>query len=43
MTEPVYFATNNGDIAGGEVMLFNLAGACRELGCTVAILSLIHI
>lgn len=37
MTEPVYFATNNGDIAGGEVMLFNLAGAARELGCTVAI------
>lgn len=30
-------ATNNGDIAGGEVMLFAIAAAARELGCRVTV------
>lgn len=38
MTDPrIAFATNNGDIAGGEVMLFALAEAARELGCDVTV------
>lgn len=32
-------ATNNGDIAGGEVMLFAIAEAARELGCAVTIVA----
>lgn len=33
----IAFATNNGDIGGGEVMLFALARAARDLGVTVTV------
>lgn len=35
----VSFVTNNGDIAGGEVMLFAMARAARDLGCEVSIVA----
>lgn len=35
----VTFATNAGDIAGGEVMLLQLAAASRDLGCAVTIVT----
>lgn len=34
----IAIATNNGDIGGGEVMLLNIAGALRELGCAVTVI-----
>lgn len=36
---PVAFATNNGDIAGGEVMLFAMAQAAREAGYQVTVVA----
>lgn len=39
MTGTVTFATNNGDIAGGEVMLFAMAEAARSLGCPVTVVA----
>lgn len=36
-SSPIAIATNNGDIGGGEVMLFNLARAMRSLGYPVTI------
>lgn len=35
----ITFATNNGDVAGGEVMLLALAGAARDLGHDVAVVA----
>ncbi len=35
----IWFASNRGDIAGGEVMLFNLAEAARELDYQVGIVA----
>lgn len=34
---PLFIATNNGDIGGGEVMLLNIARAARSLGHSVTI------
>lgn len=42
MDNTISFATNNGDIAGGEVMLFAMATAARELGCDVTIVAPSH-
>ena len=33
----VALATNNGDIGGGEVMMFNIAQALTELGISLSI------
>ncbi len=38
MSVPLYIATNNGDIGGGEVMLLNLARAARKLGHRVTVI-----
>lgn len=37
--EPITLATNNGDIAGGEIMLLNLAEAIQDSGRKVRILA----
>ncbi|MCC2030740.1 glycosyltransferase family 4 protein [Microbacterium allomyrinae] len=41
-SEPVTIAANNGDIAGGEVMLLNIARACEELGVDTAVVGPSH-
>lgn len=35
----LFIATNNGDVSGGEIMMFALARAARELGLDVAIVA----
>ena len=35
----LYLATNNGDISGGEVMLFAIARAAREEGWEVSVIA----
>lgn len=39
MTRPLVLATNNGDIAGGEVMLLRLATMARDLGADVTLVA----
>jgi glycosyltransferase involved in cell wall biosynthesis len=39
MDHTISFATNHGDIAGGEVMMFAMARIARDLGCDVTVVA----